>query len=284
MPNPRDWGRLAAVLLSTAPVWTAHAQWIEPPGTGWVQVALYHHDTRSTFDTERNVRRIFADGHSVTTSLYVTAAGGLVRGLDAWLQVPVHRLQFDNSAAERKRTGLGDARVYMRVGPALFGIAPPLPIAVRAGVKIPGSDFPVDAEVIPLGEGQMDVEVMLELGHSFYPRPRYVNGWLGYRWRTENTEAARDPGNEWFGYAALGGQYRAFGWKFAVEGWFSATPHIQGIPIPSAQREILQVMPSLGYTLGPGLLELGTRIPLLGRNLPTGAALFVGYFFTWGES
>lgn len=270
---------LISVVLTQRP---AQAQWIEPPRTGWVQVALYHHDTRTIFDTERNTRRIFADGHSVTTSFYVTAAGGLVRGVDAWVQVPLHRLQFDNSAAERERTGLGDVRIYLRTSPQAFGYTSPIPLAVRAGVKVPGGDFPVDAEVIPLGEGQTDVEVMLELGHSFYPRLVYVNGWVGYRWRAENTEAARKPGDEWFGYIAFGGQMKALSWQFSAEGWVSKTPQIQGLNIPSAKREILQVAPSIGYAIGPGLLEIGSRIPLLGRNLPAGAAVFVGYFFKWG--
>lgn len=268
------------LLLPLIPV---QAQWIERPRTGWVQVAFYHHDTRSTFDTERNTRRIFADGHSVTTSFYVTAAGGLMTGLDAWVQVPIHRLEFNNIAAKRERTGLGDVRFYLRASPEVFGQRSPIPLAIRAGVKVPGGDFPVDAEIIPLGEGQTDMEVMVELGHSFYPRPVYINGWVGYRWRTENTEAARKPGDEWFGYVALGGQLQALSWKLSAEGWMSATPQIQGLSIPSAQREILQIAPSLGYTIGPGVLEIGSRIPLLGRNLPTGAAVFAGYFFKWGK-
>ncbi len=47
---------------------------------------------------------------------------------------------------------------------------------------------------------------------------------------------------------------------------------------------MLQVYPTLGFELGPGVIDIGGRIPLTGRNLPAGAALIFGYFFRWSAT
>ncbi len=260
-------------------------QWIEAPGAGWVQADLYHHDTRRTFGTDGDPERIFADGHAVTTSLYLSAAVGVVRGVDVWAQLPLHRLVFDNAAGRRLRAGVGDPRLYLRAGPSLLGWRSPVPVALRAGVKLPGGDFPVDAEVIPLGEGQRDWELLLEVGHAFGKRSLYAMGWLGYRWREANRAAARAPGDERFAFAAAGGRLAdGFTWKLAVEGWSSRTPRLQGVAVPSARRAMLHAAPRLGWRLGPGVLEAGVRLPLAGRNLPAGPAFSLGYFFDWSRA
>ncbi|MEM9665535.1 MAG: hypothetical protein AAF970_11405 [Bacteroidota bacterium] len=273
--------RLTFLFLMLLAAGSVEAQWIEAPGRGWVQVSLFHQDTRTRFDERAERRDFFADGHAVTSALYVTGAVGLVRGLDAWVQVPLQRLQFDDVAGERERLGLGDPRIYLRAGPALLGLRP-VPIAIRVGVKLPGGDFPVDANVIPLGEGQRDVEVLLEVGHAD-PRGRwYVAGWSGYRWRFENAEAARTPGHEVVGFvnagASLRGPWHA---RILAEGWRGRAPLIQGLRIPSARQALLQVTPTLGWDTPWGTLDAGVRVPVAGRNLPAGATLTVGFFRRW---
>lgn len=271
----------AAALGRAAP---APAQWTEAPGAGWAQLSVYHHRTDREFGPDGTVRRFFADGRAVTTSVFLTAAVGLVEGADAWVQAPVHRLRFDDAGGERVETGLGDIRLFLRAGPALLGARLPVALAVRAGVKLPGSEFPVDAEVIPLTEGQRDWELMLEIGHSFHPLPLYAMGWVGNRWRERNEEIARDPGDERFAFAAVGGDLpAAFTWKLAGEGLWGTAPRIEGLPVPSASRRLLQLFPTLGRKAGPGILEVGGRLPLSGRNLPAGPALVLGYFVAWGR-
>lgn len=268
-----------AVLLLFGNAAEGVAQWVEAPGQGWLQVAVFHHDTRTVFDEDRHRARIFADGHAVTTSLYVTAALGVVRGVDAWLQAPFHQLQYNDAATDRSRSGVGEVRLYLRAAPEAFGIPSPFPIALRAGIKLPGGDFPVDAEVIPLGEGQRDVEVMLEVGQSFYPRALYAHGWVGYRARSANNEAARAPGDEAFSFFAVGGAMQRIGWRMIVEGYVSVqAPTIQGIAVPSARRQALTVQPTLRYPVGRGALEAGVRTTLAGQNVPAGLAFTLGYF------
>lgn len=264
------------------------AQWIEPPGRGWVQAAVYHHDTRNRFDPTRAVTPLFNEGgRSIATSLFLTAVTGIYRGADVWVQVPFHRLAFNDVVEDRLSTGPGDPRVFVRLGPALFGLPEPLPVAVRGGVKVPLGRFNRDAEVVPLSEGQWDAEVLLEVGRSFYPAPLYVMGWAGYRWRGFNDEIDRKPGDERFAYVAAGGRLKRLAWKLAVEGLHGLPPRRR---LPSGQqillaldaRELLQLLPSLGYPVGPGLVEVGGRFPVAGRNLPAGPALFVGYFARFG--
>ncbi len=259
---------------------TAAAQWVEPPGQGWVSLALYHQDTREHFGSSGGRRPFFAQGHAVATSTFATTAVGLLRDVDLWIQLSVHRLRYDDIVGPRTSSGPGDARIWLRTAP-LARWFPGLPLAVRGGVKIPVGDFEVDAEVIPLGDGQRDWELLAELGHSFWPRSLYLSGWAGYRWREENRESHKDFGNEFFYYAQLGGAIGPLGVRLAVDGWDGAPGVTEGIRIPTFQRELVQLQPSLLYTVGPGQLELGTRLALRGRNLPAGVAIMAQYFRSW---
>ena len=203
-----------------------------------------------------------------------------MRGVDAWVQVPLHSFSFDDAAGSRDRTGLGDTRFYLRAGPSLLGIST-IPIALRGGVKIPAAEFPVDAEVIPLTEGQTDWELYLEMGRSFHPAPLYASGWIGYRWR-ESKGTIRDPGDERLAYLAVGGDIGTrFTWKLAGEGLWGGTPVLDRVPVENARRRMIQLLPALGVRVGPGVLDAGARLPVDGRNLPSGPALVVGYFFDW---
>jgi hypothetical protein len=258
----------------------ASGQWVEAPGRGWVSLNIFHQDTKEQFDTQGSTRPFFADGHAIATSAYLTAAVGLFRGVDAWIQAPYHRLKYTDAAGERVRSGIGDSRVFLRVQPLGY-LGLDLPLAIRGGAKVPVGDFKVDAEVIPLGDGQRDWELMLEAGHSFYPRPFYVMGWAGYRWRETDEKTRRDYGDEVFFYSAVGGQTGRVGFKVALEGWYGDTPVFERIPVRSARREMLQTIPTVLLPIWRGQVEIGARFPLSGRNLPTGPALVLGYFMNW---
>jgi hypothetical protein len=273
-------GILLGLITQLADPDTVEGQWIESPGSGWVSSTLYYLDTRERYGLDAEKREFFAEGHAVTTSVFVTAAVGLVSGVDAWVLVPVHNLQFDDISGERNKTGIGDVKAWLRVAPLSY-FGSDFPLAIRGGVKLPYGDFPVEAEVIPLGEGQRDWELIAEVGHSLYPKSVYALVWLGYRWREINEEIGRDFGDEVFFLAQVGGQVGNVSYKVMAEGWDGDTPIIEGIPTANGRREYLQVMPSLSYPVGPGQFEVGVRIPLKGRNLPSGNALVLGYFVNW---
>ncbi|MBI4522155.1 MAG: hypothetical protein HY701_15065, partial [Gemmatimonadetes bacterium] len=59
---------------------------------------------------------------------------------------------------------------------------------------------------------------------------------------------------------------------------YGEAPRTSGGPAMGAEREILRVNPTLALPLGPGLVEVGVRRPLSGKNLPAGTDFTVGYF------
>ena len=281
MRSPTAPSVVAAAISALAWGTPVEAQWVEDPGRGWAALAVYHQDTREEYRSNGDVRDIFPDGHAITTSSFLTLNSGLVRGVDAWLQLSFHHLQFNDLADDRSSTGFGDTRAWIRAAP-LKWLGSDLPFAIRGGVKLPFGDFDVDAEIIPLGDGQRDWEVMAEVGHSFWPRSEYVMGWVGYRWREENTESLRDFGNEVFYFAQVGGRAGPVGYKVAVDGWDGASGAVEGLPIPSFQRDLVQLQSTLSYPLGPGEVEAGARFTLRGKNLPAGTALLLQYFTRLG--
>ena len=268
---------LALTLLGGAP--GAGAQWVEPPGSGWLDLSVFHLDTRDAYHSDGDVRAFdpFTQGHAVSTSAFATIAVGLVRGVDAWVQVPYQRLRFDDLGGSRLRTGIGDTRFYLRVQPGRY-LGSELPVAIRGGAKVPVGDFAVDAEVIPLGDGQTDWELVLELGHSFYPLPAHVSAWIGHRWRAANPESRRDFGDEAFFLLSGAIEFGRLGATLIAEGWDGGVPVIEGLPIASASRSMLRLTPSVSYALGAGAAKAGMQIPLSGSNLPAGNTLVIGYF------
>lgn len=283
MRYPLRSGALACLALAAAGLCVPRpgaAQWVEEPGSGWADLTVYHQDTREQFGIDGERQRIFADGHSIATAVFLTVAAGLVRGVDAWAQVPWQRLEFDDAAGERLRSGIGDSRFYLRVKPTEY-LGFDLPLAVRGGVKVPVGDFQVASEVIPLGDGQTDWELMLELGRSFWPFPAYVNGWVGYRWRERNAESRQDWGDETFFLLQGGVRTGPVELQLIAEGFDGRTPVLERVRVPNAKRQMFQVTPLVGYEIGPGSVRAGARVPVAGKNLAAGTTAVVGYFTRW---
>jgi len=259
---------------------TAGAQWVEPARQGWASVALYRQSTDQIYAADGRRVPFPLEGRTSAISVYTTVAGGLGRGFDAWLQSSFHRLELRDIAAIRKSTGLGDLRVYGRWTPAhAFGWA--LPVAVRAGIKVPVGDFEGADGLIPLGDGQTDIELVAEVGHSFWPRPAYLMAWLGYRWRRARSDTGFDFGNERFFLVTAGMTGRRLGGRLTAEGWVGAEADNGGLAARAQGRRLLRIAPSITVAAGPGELEFGTRVPLAGRNLASGTELTLGYFVRW---
>jgi hypothetical protein len=215
-----------------------------------LQISGYGQNTRRFFSPDGDRQPFLADSEFITRSVFLTGAVGVLDGVELWISPEAVGFDF--------------------------------PIALRLGVKLPGSDFPVDATVLPLTEGQRDWEVTLESGHGFEERPFYVMGWVGYRWREANEEAARDPGDEAFGHLALGGTVGPLAWEVAGDGLWGRAPLAQGFLLKGDARRLLQVLPTLSFPAGPGRIEASAQIPVLGKNLPVGTGFSLGYRLTWG--
>jgi hypothetical protein len=251
------------------------------PGSGWFQVSLYRQQANESFNQLGRRQPFLADGEFDTRSVFLTGAVGLTRGFELWAQLPVHNLNADASGASSTTTGVGDVRLAGRVGPEIFGLE--IPMALRAGVKIPGSEFPVDATVLPLTEGQIDLETSLEAASRLGTLPFYVSGWIGYRWRSNNHEAARKPGDEAFAHLALGAFAGDFIFELAADGLRGRAPVALGVRLDGERRRLLQLIPTIGYELGPGRVEATTQIPVYGKNLPSAVGMSFGYRIAWGR-
>ena len=252
-----------------------------PRGAGWVQVSLYGQRATEFYNHLGERQSLLSDSRFDTRSVFLTGAVGVLDGLELWAQIPAHRLGVEATSGESTSSGVGDVRVAARVAPELFGLSD-VPVALRAGIKAPGSDFPVDATILPLTEGQTDIDVSLESGTVFGGLPLYVVGWIGYRWRGENREAARQPGDERYAHVAVGGSAGDFGFELAADGLWGTAPLAQGIRLTNERRRLIQLVPTVGLEAGPGRLEVTAQVPLTGRNLPAGVGLSAGYRTTWG--
>jgi hypothetical protein len=251
-----------------------------PPGTGWIQISGYRQVSNRYFGTSGERQAFLADGEVRTSSLYLTGAMGLARGIDAWAQLPVHDVRYADQSGARTGSGLGDPRLSLRIGSDLVGAR--MPLAFRAGLKLPGHDFPVDATLIPLSEGQRDWELSLESGAALHRVPVYFLGWIGYRWRQVNATADRKPGNERFAHLAAGGRIGGVQAELALELLSGQPPRYLGVELTTAARRLVQLQPTLAYPAGPGAVQITALVPLVGSNLPTGPGLSAGYRFVWG--
>jgi hypothetical protein len=254
------------------------------PLTGWVQVAAFRQQATEFFNSQGDVRNLLADGKITTSSVFISSAFGITEGLEVWGQVPVHNLQSSSTAGGSTSLGFGDPRIALRIGGDLFGIKK-VPVLLRAGLKVSGQSFPVDATILPLTEGQTDWEMGLETGYYFagsFPIQVIATG--GYRWRGLRSETGRKPGNERFTYLGIGGPRNGWRWGLAFEGLWGAAPVDNGVLLPGASRKLLQIDPSVAFQIGGKEVEFSFRFPVSGRNLATGNSLTIGIFMPWALS
>ena len=251
-----------------------YGQWIEPEHQGWASFSMYYLDTQEQFGPSGEVRNFVLEGQAQTASSFLTIAMGIAPGVDIWIQPSYHRLEFADLGGTRISWGFGDTRLYVRTAPLRL-VGSDFPFAIRAGTKLP-TDFESGTDLIPLGDGQRDWEVMAEVGHSFWPRPFYAAAWAGYRWREAGESS--DFGNERFFNVSVGGGGDLLGFKVQLEGWYGGVPVFGGLLGVGQEREMVRLSPSLLVTAGPGQVELGSRVPLAGQNLATGPEIVVGYF------
>ena len=250
-----------------------------PPGGGWVQLSLYRQRFDQFYNQNGDLQDFLASGEFLTRSVFLTASVGVIEGLDVWAQMPVHNLSVETQAFTSASSGVGDVRISARVTPELFGFE--APVGLRFGAKFPAGTFPVDATVLPLTEGQRDWELSLESGRFFDFLPIYVAGSVGYRWRGLSEVRLYDPGDETFGHVAVGGVAAALNWEIGADAYWGKAPVVDGRPLDRDARRMFQIVPTIGYPVGSGTLELSAQIPVSGRNLPSGTGFAVGYRTGW---
>jgi hypothetical protein len=222
----------------------------------------------------------FIGGRSKSLAVFTEAAYGLTGWLDLGVQVPYFSLEFrDLSNPLRPRTSkFGDIRFYARY--RLF--TNPVVTSIRFGAKSPTGGVNVDSEVVPIGEGQWDLEFYGDVGRSFTSFPGYANLSLGYRVRTRNDLFNFKPGDE----ASL---LLEGGWaliprlmaKGTIDYLYSGHPKSLGFTFTSQRRELLTVAPGFLYTPMSDLtIEALIRLPLRGQGFPAGPQFSLGLSYS----
>lgn len=273
-------GLLVAALATLAA--PAAGQWPVGRGNGWAKLSVFHHRATEEYRPDGQVRPFLNNnGKSESTAIFADVLVGVTERIDVWLQVPYFDLNFVDDTESLHRAGIGDVRLSARVN-LLQLRGGSVPISARFTVKAPINDVTIDAQVIPLGEGQWDYEAWLEGGISLWPLPLYSVAWLGYRWRTLNETTTREPGDELTFLAEIGGTQLigGLGGKVVTEGLFGRPGAIQGVPLGELdRRQIVYIAPTAFYNLTAStILEVAARIPLHGKNFPAGSPLQIGVF------
>lgn len=248
--------------------------WVLDPGRVRIEAKLLHQDTRERYFLDGQRIPYFFEGHNRTSAAYGDVVVGLPWRLEAALQGSVFRIEFDDLADQRRSTGLGDTRLALRRN-LLRG---PLVITLGGRLKLPTGKFQNDAEVVPVGEGQYDYDFSLELGRSLWPRPGYLTGEVGYRFRSENRKTAVRPGHELFW--SLEGGYsprRRLTVKLLARGVHGRESTAFELPIATLRRKAVYVEPGLILDLGGGRgVSVSVPFTVSGRNWPAGPVLSVG--------
>ena len=261
---------LAALPHSMSAQWTQGAA-----GKIWVKSALFIQNTNERYTATGEREPYFAEGVADSKALYNDFIVGLHPKLDFWLQVPYLDLTFTDINQTLSEKGIGDVRGWLRWNPIrLFGGQ--TPISIRVGAKAPLGESPLDAQIIPLGEGQWDLEAFGEIGHSFWPVPGYAILWLGYRVRFENTEQVRDPGNEFVFLAEAGGNPTPGTFVKTTLDGFRGGPTEQDGVVTASQRRITNLQFTGAVRIGPLWPEFSVRLPLAGQDFPAGVQFVIG--------
>jgi len=258
------------------------AQWPVGQGNYWVKATAFYHRTEAEFRSNGD-KEDFLNDQAVSRSnaLFLDGLVGVTDRLDFWVQVPYFDLSFDDVADNRSKSGVGDIRLSARYN-LLQLRGGSIPISARFTAKVPVGEVLIDAEVIPVGQGQWDYEAWLESGLSLWPLPVYSTLWLGYRWRTLNEETTRRPGDEFTFLAEVGATnlVGGLGGKIVADAIFGRPGANQGIELGDRDKlEIFYIAPTALYAFSPStFLELGVRVPIMGQNFPAGSPVQIGLF------
>ncbi len=270
---------LAGWLALAAPSPLHAGAWVLPAGQTRVELTYMFQRTGQRYFLDGERIPYFFEGQSRVSAAFLKAQRGLWQRLELSVDLSMYQVQFDDLADERSSTGPGDVRLGARYG--LFEA--PVVVTLGTTVKLPTGDFVNDAEVVPVGEGQRDVELTLELGRSAWPRPGYVTGLFGYRFRAENPSSGINPGSEliWSleaGYDVLPRTTL----KLLARGLHGQESTTFGLSIPTLKRQAVYIEPALILSLGETRgVEIKVPFTVRGRNWPAGPVFALGFHQTF---
>ncbi len=192
--------RSVSALLATAVIATALAPreaaaqaWIRPSGELLLGLGVSHLSGDRVFGTDFVAREIVTPYQQTSVALY-----GELGLVDRWLMLTLRSELFRrNALVDAGATqGLGDARIGLWSGllEAPFRLSIGLNLGLPLGDPQPSAgpgaddDAELTARSLPTGDGELDLEPTLVLGHSFggvdWPLRHFATARAGYWLRT----------------------------------------------------------------------------------------------------
>lgn len=215
------------------------------------------------------------NGEAGSTAIFLDLWWGLSHRLDLQVQGSYYpSVSFNDDVDDRDSDGIGD----FRFGAKFLLLESPVVTSVKVVAKAPLGDFPIDAELVPVGEGQWDIDFLAQFGRSLWPLPGYANLGIGYRLRARNRETDIKPGNEWLIQAEFGyGLRRWLMLKGRLDITYGARNEFAQLKIRGSERRITYLSPSvLLFPETNTTIEAGFLYPLAGRNFPAGTVFTIG--------
>ena len=218
---------------------------------------------------------------------------GVMDGFDIGV-TPIFKMDKVTRWAENPElsgTGLGDTWIW-----AKYGFLPDPMLTARVGFKLATgvNAEDADADELPLGSGQMDIDGALLFGVP--AGSGSFDAALGYRYRMAQTidEIDHKPGSEFHffaGYTYFLGD--AMNLRLGADGFFGGDPTIDGNPIDDPQPDdpdavetgssVVYINPGVDYIMDNGvILGFDVHYPLMGTNIEY-ATWGVGLSVGWGN-
>lgn len=252
------------ILVLLLPIALNAQAWPKGEGEGYIKVS-YGSSTASeqyTFDgRKKEYADNVADDAFFDRSIYAYGEYGLTPNLTLTASLPYKRLIVRDAAFRYRTFAFGTATIGARYGlkNVVGGMGDADALAANVSVSAPTG---YTRNYLPsAGSGQVDMDLSVSYGRSFYPAPAYAQGGMGFRYRSSIyslsttipcqegvdkdcfTDRTPDYGDEIL-FAVEGGY--TFGDLLFVNlmarGSFSLEPPTEGFsvsnPIPTRQRYI----------------------------------------------
>ena len=254
--------------------------WTLEKGQVWSKITGLYQATDEHFDKDGEPSGFPADYTS--REVYLDVYYGVTKRFDLGVQFAAINRKFENFTSNRhremfgyraKESGLGDIRVFGKVNL----VHEPVVGTLMLGIKAPTGDFRAAPEAMSAGNGQWDVEVVAQIGKSYWPIPIYANIDLGYRLRETNETIHHNPDDELIYNVEIGASpMETLNLALKLEG------------ISGAGRRVTYAIPTAIVSLPQGIaLEAAARVSVLGRADPSLGApytFFAGSTFLVGIS
>jgi len=269
--------------------------WTLKRGDLWVKTSFYYQKTKDRYfgglspacplARNRNCKngervRFVLNGESKIKAVFLDLSYGLLDELQLNVQIPYYDLEFDDFGGDRNTTDIGD----IRFGAQYRLIANPFVSSVKIEAKAPTGFFNRDAEVVPIGDDQWDLELMARFGKSLWPIPVYANLDVGYRFRFKPADdTIREPGNEFIFRAEAGyNVLKTLQVKAGLNGLYGNKFKQADLVIPDSQRQILFFEPGIHWNVqGPLAIDTGVQFSLSGKNYTAGQVFNFGLSYNF---